>query len=72
MEIRFVKKEDIDKIKWNSCVHYAINGNIFGYMWFLDSVSKEWDALVEGDYESVLPLFHKIDNNFSYHKSLLR
>ena len=72
MEIRFVKKEDIDKIKWNSCVHYAINGNIFGYMWFLDSVSKEWDALVEGDYESVLPLFHTIDNNFSYHKSLLR
>ena len=72
MEIQLVKKEDLDKIKWNSCVHYALNGNIFGYMWYLDSVSKEWDALVEGDYESVLPLFHSTDNSFSYHQLLLR
>ena len=72
MDIKLVKKEDLDKTKWNSCVHYAINGNIFGYMWFLDSVSKEWDALVEGDYESVLPLFHTNTNDFSYYQSLLR
>lgn len=56
MEIRFVKQEDIDKIKWNSCIHNAYNGNVFGYKWFLDQVGKDWDALVEGDYESVLPL----------------
>jgi hypothetical protein len=59
MDIRFVKREDIDKVKWNSCVHYANNGNIFGYMWYLDNVAKEWDALVEGDYESVFPLIHR-------------
>ena len=59
MEIRFVKQEEIDKVKWNSCVHYAINGNIFGYKWFLDFVAKDWDALVEGDYESVFPLVWK-------------
>lgn len=56
MDIRLVKGEEIDKIKWNSCVHYAVNGNIFGYMWYLDHVAKDWDALVEGDYESVFPL----------------
>lgn len=56
MDIKFVAGEDIDKVKWNSCVHYAGNGNIFGYMWFLDFVGKQWDALVEGDYESVFPL----------------
>jgi hypothetical protein len=72
MEIRLVKKENLDKIKWNSCVHYAINGNVFGYKWFLDSVSKEWDALVESDYESVFPLFHtKIDYS-NYHQILLK
>lgn len=59
MEIRFVLREEIDKTKWNSCVHYAGNGNIFGYMWYLDHVAKDWDALVEGDYESVFPLVWK-------------
>ncbi len=56
MEIRLVRNEDIDKTKWNSCVHYSNNGNIFGYKWFLDFIAKDWDALVEKDYESVFPL----------------
>ncbi len=56
MDIQLIKHGEIDKIKWNSCVHYANNGNVFGYKWFLDFVAKDWDGLVEGDYESVFPL----------------
>jgi len=58
MQIRYLKAEEIDKTKWNSCVHYANNGNVFGYMWYLNNVAKNWDALVEGeeDYQSVFPL----------------
>jgi len=56
MNIKYLKAEEIDKNKWNSCVHFANNGNPFGYMWFLNNVSKNWDGLIEGDYESVLPL----------------
>lgn len=56
MEIRWLARQEIDKVKWNSCIHYANNGNVFGYLWYLDHVAKEWDALVEGDYESVFPL----------------
>lgn len=56
MDIHLIKHEEIDKTKWNSCVHYANNGNVFGYKWFLDHVAKDWDGLVEGDYESVFPL----------------
>ncbi|MBK8489766.1 MAG: hypothetical protein IPL49_02390 [Saprospirales bacterium] len=59
MDIRYLPREEIDKTKWNSCIHYAANGNVFGYMWYLDNVAKEWDALVEGDYESVFPLVWK-------------
>lgn len=59
MDIRLIKQEEVDKVKWNSCVHYATNGNIFGYKWYLDNVAKDWDALVEGDYESVFPLIWK-------------
>lgn len=57
--IRLIPREEIDKTKWNSCIHYATNGNIFGYMWYLDAMARHWDGLVEGDYESVMPLPYK-------------
>lgn len=59
MQIRFVPREEIEKVKWDSCIHYANHGNLFGYKWYLDNVAKEWDGLVEGDYESVFPLIKK-------------
>ncbi|MGA1582819.1 MAG: hypothetical protein ACO4CH_06170 [Saprospiraceae bacterium] len=59
MEISFVKHKDIDRLKWDSCVHYANNGHLFGYSWYLDNAAEEWDGLVEGEYESVLPLIYK-------------
>ncbi len=61
MELHYKERTEIDKVKWDSCVHYAGNGNIFGYKWFLDHVAKEWDGLVEGDYESVFPLVWRRD-----------
>lgn len=56
MEIRLLKREEIEAPKWNGCVHYAINNKIYGYTWYLDNVAGEWMGLVEGDYESVFPL----------------
>ena len=75
MEIRFIEGKDIDKVKWNSCIHYATNGNIFAYKWFLDYVAKDWHALVEGDYESVFPLVWKkglLGKDELYQPSLMR
>lgn len=57
MNIRLVRQENIDKQLYNSCVHYATNGSIFGYDWFLNATAKDWDMLVEGDdWVSVMPL----------------
>lgn len=57
MDIRFVPQEEIDRQLYNSCVHYANNGSIYGYDWFLNNTARDWDVLVEGDqYFSVLPL----------------
>ncbi|MEM9885569.1 MAG: hypothetical protein AAF849_06720 [Bacteroidota bacterium] len=61
MDIRFVAQEEIDRLRWDSCIHYATNGNAFGYTWFLNNATKNWDALVEGEYESVLPLTWELD-----------
>lgn len=53
---KLVPFEELDKVKWNSCIHYASNGNVFGYHWFLKNTIKEWDSLVYNDYEMVMAL----------------
>ncbi|MEO8962587.1 MAG: hypothetical protein ABI325_11940 [Ginsengibacter sp.] len=56
MEIKYVHHVDIDKVKWDRCIENAINGLIYGYSYYLDIMSKDWDALVMNDYEAVMPL----------------
>ena len=54
--IRFVKHNDIDFAKWDDCILNALNGYIYAFSWYLDIVSEDWDALIEDDYISVMPL----------------
>lgn len=61
MSWRIIPFEEIDIVKWNSCIHYAPNGNVFGYHWFLKNTIKEWDAIVWEDYESVLAIPRSMD-----------
>lgn len=56
MDIRYVAYDDIDRQLYNSCVHYALNGRAWGYKWYLDATARHFDVLVEGEYESVMPL----------------
>jgi len=60
MDIRFIPQAHLDKQLYNSCVHFATNGSIYGYDWYLNNTAREWDVLVEGSdqYFSVLPLPH--------------
>lgn len=55
-EIRYLPNPEIDKVKWNHCIDVAQNGLIYAYSFYLDHMSKQWDALVLGDYEAVMPL----------------
>jgi hypothetical protein len=61
MDIRIIPAKDIDKLKWDSCVHYATQPAFTGYTWYLNAISKDWIGLVEGDYETVMPLFFQKD-----------
>lgn len=58
MKIRHLTADDMDKQLYNSCVHFATNGSIYGYDWYLNATAKDWDFLVEGDdsWVSVMPL----------------
>lgn len=54
--IRLLKHNKIDKVKWDDCVNKSFNGNVYALSWYLDIVHPEWDALIENDYERVMPL----------------
>lgn len=54
--IRFLKHNEIDAGKWDGCIAKSVNGNAYALSWYLDIIHGDWEALVEGDYERVMPL----------------
>ena len=52
--IQYLTHNQIDKTKWDATI--AKCGNIYAYSWYLDIVHPQWEALVEDDYHSVMPL----------------
>lgn len=54
--IKYLKHNEIDTGKWDKCIAKSVNGNAYALSWYLDIIHDEWEALVEGDYERVMPL----------------
>lgn len=54
--IRHLRHIEIDRERWDDCIRKSFNGIIYAYSWYLDVVCPPWEALVEGEYESVMPL----------------
>ena len=71
--IQYITHQQIDKVKWDNCIEHADNGLIYGYSFYLDTMSKNWDALVlsngdhsENVYEAVMPLTWKMKFGIRY------
>lgn len=56
MEIRHLKNEEINRLRYDNALKRSFNANVFAYSWYLDLVCDDWDLLIEGDYETVCPL----------------
>lgn len=54
--ITYLQHSDVNKKKWDECIQNSFNGFIYAYSWYLDIVCPGWEALVENDYERVMPL----------------
>ena len=52
--IRYLSHSEIDKFRWDETVSQC--GNIYAFSWYLDVVHPDWSALVDGDYEAIMPL----------------
>src|SRR5687767_4485589 len=57
--IRFIKRGEIDAARWDETVSKAPNGLVYVFSFYLDHMADDWDALVLGDYEAVMPLTWK-------------
>ncbi len=66
MNIKHLRNSEINAIKWDKCIGKAVNGIAYAYSWYLNIVSPDWEALVEDDYKSVMPLTNKKKYGISY------
>lgn len=64
--IRYLERNEIDVVKWDSCISKSGNENIYGHSEYLDIMANNWGALVIHDYQAVLPLPWKIKFGFTY------
>ena len=64
--IKLLSGKNVNEQKWNDCVAQDDFPLIYGNVWYLDLVSPNWDALVYGDYEAVLPLPSKKKTGINY------
>ena len=56
LQLKYIKHENIDSAKWNSCIENSLNSRFYANDWHLDRTAVVWDALVWGDYDFVMPL----------------
>ena len=54
--IRYLTHNQIDTQRWDECIAQSPNGLVYVWSWYLDVVHPGWEALVEDDYEAVMPL----------------
>ena len=54
--IKYLKNNEIDIVKWDRCINQSFNGNVYALSWYLDIAHEGWEALVENDYERIMPL----------------
>ncbi len=64
--IKHLTHNNIDKKRWDECIEKSFNGNIYAWSWYLDIVHPKWEALIENDYERVMPLTSKKKFGISY------
>ena len=54
--IRYLTHNQIDTQRWDDCIAQSPDGMVYVWSWYLDVVHPGWEALVEDNYEAVMPL----------------
>ena len=64
--IAYLKHEEIDRNRWDSCLSEMTEVEPYAWSWYLDIMAPGWEALIDDDYDSVFPLpgFRKFGFNY--------
>lgn len=54
--VKYVKRKDLDVVKYDNCIKKAFQSRIYAFSWYLDIVADNWDVLVLEDYKAVMPI----------------
>ena len=54
--IRLIKNKDIDRDKWDRLIAEKGNSRMYALSGYLDAVCRDWNAVIYGDYEVVMPI----------------
>jgi hypothetical protein len=65
-KIQLIPQQQLDIEKWDQTLRRDPYGNMYGHSWYLDLIAEEWDGLVYGDYEVVMPLVKQKKWGLSY------
>lgn len=55
-EIKHFTRSQIDPDRWNAAIEKSNITHPYALSWYLDVVAPGWEALIQGDYETVMPL----------------
>jgi hypothetical protein len=54
--IQYISNKHINRALWDKCINTSANGLLYAQSVYLDAMATNWDALVLGNYEAVMPL----------------
>lgn len=53
----WIKNNEIDRQKWDTCINICAWGKIYSLSFYLDNITNySWEALILGDYEYIMPV----------------
>jgi hypothetical protein len=64
--ITYLKNEEIDRNRWDSCLEEIPGVKTYPWSWYLDIMTPGWEALVDDDYDALFPLPHSRKYGFNY------
>jgi len=51
-----IPSKNIDRLKWDDCIRTSSFPCIYAYAFYLDCMTDNWNGIVLGDYEAVMPV----------------
>ncbi|MBP7507340.1 MAG: hypothetical protein KA807_05950 [Prolixibacteraceae bacterium] len=56
--LKLIHNSKIDIERWDKVIYNSPNSRVYAKSWMLDIVNEEWNGLIYGDYEYIMPVVY--------------